>query len=108
MSTSTWSAPRPRRVAGRTWSVPPDTVARGKFTLGASCWRIYAVSVRPVLATLAADSTSTGTGDSITERARARLPTTATASSADAARTSRKFAVEVQPAVITTARVADV
>jgi hypothetical protein len=51
-STSTWSAPRPRSVSGRTASVPSLIVARGKFTLGASCWRICAVSTRPGAADL--------------------------------------------------------
>ena len=43
-STSTWSGPRPRSVAGRTVSVPSVIVGRGKLNDGASDWITCAVS----------------------------------------------------------------
>ncbi len=99
-STSTWSAPRPRNVAGRTASVPSAIADRGKFTLGASAWIICAVSVRPVAFMSTALNTSTGTGDLVTVRSSARVPITATASRLVALRCSTTSRVSVWPAAI--------
>ena len=97
-STSTWSGPRPRSVAGRVWSVPSEMVARGKLNEGASAWMIWAVSVRPVCLISAAVSTSTGTGASVEVRSAARVPTTAISSRASGSRWSAKSWVRVAPA----------
>ena len=51
-STSTWSGPRPRRVAGRTVSVPSVIVGRGKLNDGASASMIWLVSEAPVVSML--------------------------------------------------------
>ena len=61
MSTSTWSGPRPRRVAGRTESVPSVMVGRGKLKDGASFWMTCMVSLRPVASICRAVMMSTGT-----------------------------------------------
>ena len=89
-STSTWSGARPRRVAGRVWSVPSVMVGRGKLKDGASDWMICAVSVRPVCLISAAVSTSTGTAASVEVRSAARVPTTANSSSAKGSRVRLK------------------
>ena len=102
MSTRTWSAPSPRKVAGRVWSVPSPMVVRGKLSEGASDWRICAVSVRPVWWISSWVSTSTGTGWSIAERSERREPVTEISSSAIAARSKVKFWVVVPPAVTVT------
>ena len=61
MRTSTWSGPRPRRVAGRTESVPSVMVGRGKLKDGASFWMTCMVSLRPVASICRAVMMSTGT-----------------------------------------------
>jgi hypothetical protein len=60
-STSTWSEPRPRRVAGRTVSVPSVIVGRGKLNDGVSCSRIWFVSLAPAVSMSWISRTSTGT-----------------------------------------------
>ena len=47
-STSTWSGPSPRRLAGRTDAEPSAIVVRGKLKEGASRWIACIVSVAPV------------------------------------------------------------
>src|SRR5262245_4096792 len=60
-STSTWSGPRPRSVAGRTVSAPSEMVGRGKLNAGDSVWRIAFVSLAPAVWICFRVSTSTGT-----------------------------------------------
>ena len=72
MRTSTWSGPRPRRVAGRTVSAPSDSVGRGKLKEGASACRIAFVSEAPVVWICFTVSTSTGTAFSASAPGRAR------------------------------------
>ena len=45
ISTSTWSGPRPRMVAGRTDAEPSAMVVRGKLNEGARAWMTCMVSV---------------------------------------------------------------
>jgi hypothetical protein len=59
-STSTWSDPRPRRVAGRMMSVPSLMVVREKLKLGATICRIWPTSVAPVEVSTSRLMTSTG------------------------------------------------
>ena len=47
ISTSVWSGARPRRVAGRTLSVPSVIAGRGKDMDGATAARAVAISVLP-------------------------------------------------------------
>ena len=59
--TSTWSGPRPRRVAGRTVSAPSAIVGRGKLNEGASAWMIAWSRVSPAVSICRAVRMSTGT-----------------------------------------------
>ena len=61
MRTSTWSGPRPRRVAGRMESVPSAMVGRGKLKDGARAWMTCMVSAAPMDWIWAAVRMSTGT-----------------------------------------------
>ena len=101
-NTSAWSGAKPRRVAGRTWSVPSETAGRGKFNDGAAACSIWAVSTRPVERSSVALMTSTGTGLETIVRSPARDPVTATASSWVVDFSREKFFVTVPPDVTTT------
>jgi hypothetical protein len=71
-----WSGLRPRSVKGRAMSVASVTLWRGKFTEGASDWRIWLVSRVPCCAISSAVKTSTGTASSSAAVCRAREPIT--------------------------------
>ena len=45
ISTRVWSGERPRRVAGRMWSVPSVRDGRGKLNEGTAAWIIWLVSL---------------------------------------------------------------
>ncbi len=76
ISTSVWSGPWPRRVAGRTESVPSVLEGRGKSIDGTVAASAAASSVVPCFCNDLAVTTSTGASDSRRERGSARLPVT--------------------------------
>ena len=80
-STSTWSGPKPRSVAGRTESVPSLMVELEKLKEGISAWMIRPTSLCPVSRISCSVTTSTGTGESVMLLPSARVPTPTTTSS---------------------------
>src|SRR6058998_974459 len=100
-STSTWSGPRPRRLAGLMWSEPSAMVWWDALNDGASVARIWFTSVWPVSCTSWEVITSTGTGVSTAVRD-VRAPTTTTSLSESGVAVSLKSTVTVCPAGTTT------
>src|SRR5437667_1874744 len=100
-STSTWSGPRPRRLAGLMWSEPSAMVWWDALNDGASVARIWFTSVWPVSCTSWEVMTSTGTGVSTAVRD-VRAPTTTTSLSESGVAVSLKSTVIVCPARTTT------
>src|SRR5205085_7586108 len=84
-STKVWSGLRPRKVAGRSASVPSAIEGCGKLNDGTRTLRIRLVSVCPDVAIASAPNTSTGTGLSATVRSVRRVPVTMTVLSVAAA-----------------------
>jgi hypothetical protein len=80
-STSVWSGARPRRVAGRTVSVPSVIDGREKLIEGARLERPCASSVEPCWVSISSLITSTGETVSSRERPGVRVPVTTTWSS---------------------------
>ena len=74
--TRVWSGLRPRRVAGRSTSVPSAIEGCGKLNEGTSWLRTLLVSVRPVLVSASLPMTSIGTLLSATVRSVRRVPVT--------------------------------
>ena len=95
ISTSTWSGPRPRSVAGRTESVPSVIVGRGKLNDGASAWMIWMVSLAPAVAICCGVRMSTGTAFSAAAPA-AREPTVISSEKPNASAKSRARGVARQ------------
>ena len=85
MSTSVWSGPKPRSVAGRTVSVPSARPGRGKLKDGNETDRAWLSSVTPRFCSAEAGTTSTGTAVSSAERLATRVPVITTCSSSSAA-----------------------
>ena len=73
-STSTWSGPSPRSVAGQIRSVPSLTKLVGKLNEGASFCSSLPVSIAPVASIASRPITSTGAAVSVSERLPARVP----------------------------------
>src|SRR5437867_4429640 len=99
--TSTWSGPRPRRLAGLMWSDPSAMVWCEALNEGASVARIWLTSVWPLSAISCAEITSTGTGVSTAVR-EVRAPTTTTSFNARGVAASLKSAVTACPAATVT------
>src|SRR6266550_1840161 len=99
--TSTWSGPRPRRLAGLMWSEPSAMVWCDALNDGASVARIWFTSVWPVSCTACDVITSTGTGVSTAVRD-VRAPTTTISLRARGVAVSLKSTVTVCPAGTTT------
>src|SRR5437870_133270 len=99
--TSTWSGPRPRRLAGLMWSEPSAMVWCDALNDGASVARIWFTSVWPVSCTSWEVMTSTGTGVSTAVR-EVRAPTTTISLRARGVAVSLKSTVTVCPAGTTT------
>src|SRR3989442_1072227 len=95
-STSTWSGPRPRRLAGLMWSDPSAMVWCEALNEGASVARIWLTSVWPLSAISCVEITSTGTGVSTAVRD-VRAPTTTTSFNDRGVAASLKSAVTVRP-----------
>src|SRR5947209_4133710 len=100
-STSTWSGPRPRRLAGLMWSEPAARVWCDALNDGASVARIWFTSVWPVSCTSWEVMTSTGTGVSTAVRD-VRAPTTTISLRERGVAVSLKSTVTVCPAGTTT------
>src|SRR5438105_4283695 len=100
-STSTWSGPRPRRLAGLMWSEPSAMVWCDALNDGASVARIWFTSVWPVSCTSWEVMTSTGTGVSTAVRD-VRAPTTTISLRERGVAVSLKSTVTVCPAGTTT------
>src|SRR2546426_9821406 len=100
-STSTWSGPRPRRLAGLMWSEPSAMVWWDALNDGASVARIWFTSVWPVSCTSWEVMTSTGTGVSTAVRD-VRAPTTTISLRERGVAVSLKSTVTVCPAGTTT------
>jgi hypothetical protein len=77
-STSVWSGARPRRVAGRTVSVPSVRPGRGKFSEGSATDSAWVISVVPAFFSDSAEMTSIGAVVSSTVRLATRVPVTTT------------------------------
>ena len=72
ISTSTWSGPRPRRLAGLMWSVPSAMVWWDALKEGANWRRVWLISVWPDWSISRAEMMSTGAGVSTAVRTVAR------------------------------------
>ena len=77
-STRLWSGAMPRRVAGRTVSVPSVSVGRGKFSEGRATDSAWFSSVEPVVLRVSAEMMSTGDAVSSAVRLATRVPVTTT------------------------------
>ena len=93
-STSVWSGPRPRSVAGRTASVPSVMDELAKLNDGASICSARPVSVCPESRSRSPGISSTGTGDSSGCRPAERVPTATTSTASATAASSSWTATE--------------
>ena len=78
--TRVWSGARPRRVAGRTLSVPSVMAGRGKVREGATAASAAAISVVPWRVRASVEMTSTGARVSRRVRPSVRVPVTTSSS----------------------------
>lgn len=106
ISTSTWSGPRARSVAGRMMSVPSLMKVREKLNDGCSICRICPSSCAPLRWMSSEPSTSTGASVSSSTRPTAREPVTTSSSTGSACCCAEATGAKARPIARASARFA--